>query len=67
MDLLQETAIVQDLEVATDRHVGHAELADQVRHPHATVLPDALQDQGLALTRQHDATTVRARGNFGLA
>ena len=59
--------IVEDLQVATDRHVGDAQLTDQVRHPHAPILADALHDQGLALAREHDVAAVQTRRNLGLA
>ena len=39
-----EAALVEQLEVAPDRHVRHAELAHEVRHPDATVVADPFQD-----------------------
>ena len=56
MDLLQEAALVEDLEVAAHRHVGHAELADEVRDADRSVLADAIQDERLALSREHQRT-----------
>ena len=42
-------ALVEQLHVAPDRHVRHAQLADEVGHPDAAVLADAIEDVGLTL------------------
>ena len=42
--LLEQAALVQDLQVAPDRHVRDAQLADEVGHPDAAILADALED-----------------------
>jgi hypothetical protein len=49
--LLDEPAVVEKLEVAPDRHVRDAELADEVGDAHRAVLTDAFQDPSLALSR----------------
>ncbi len=51
MDLLDEPLVRQQLEVPPDRHVRDRELADQVGHPDAAVLADAVEDVRLALAR----------------
>ena len=53
MDLLEQAPLIEDLEVATDGHVGDAELAHEVRDPHRAVLAHAVEDEGLSLTREH--------------
>ena len=53
VDLLEQPALVEDLEVATDGHVGDAELAHEVGDPDRAVLADAIEDECLALTREH--------------
>ena len=55
VDLLEQPALVEDLEVAADGHVGHAELADEVGDPDRAVLADAIEDERLALARKHQA------------
>ncbi len=60
MDLLEQPALVEDLEVAPDRHVRHAELADEVGDPDRTVLADAIEDERLALARQHQAAPTQS-------
>ena len=59
MDLLEQAALVEDLEVAPDGHVGDAELADEVGDPDRAVLADAVEDECLALAREHQATPRR--------
>jgi len=56
VDLLEETALMEDLQVAADGHVGDTEIADEVGHAHGSVLPDTVKDEGLALSRKHQAT-----------
>jgi hypothetical protein len=53
MDLLEQTAVVEDLEVAPDGHVGHAQVAGEIGDPDAAVLAHARQDQRLALASEH--------------
>ncbi len=53
MDLLEQTALVEDLEVAADGHVGHAQLAHEVGDADRPVLADAIEDEGLALPCEH--------------
>ena len=55
VDLLEQPALVEDLEVAPDGHVRHAELADEVGDADRAVLADAIEDERLALARQHQA------------
>jgi hypothetical protein len=50
MDLLEQTPPIQDLEVATNGHVRHAEIANEIGDAHATLLAHALKDQVLAQT-----------------
>ena len=61
VDLLEQAALVEDLEVAADGHVGHAELADQVGDADGPVLADALEDEGLTLPGEHHAPPLRIR------
>ena len=56
VDLLEQAALVEDLEVAADGHVRHAELADEVGDADRAVLADPVEDECLALTREHQAT-----------
>ena len=56
VDLLEQAALVEDLEVAADGHVRHAELAHEVGDADRAVLADAVEDECLALTREHQAT-----------
>ena len=56
VDLLEQTALVEDLEVATDGHVGHAELAHEVGDPHGAVLAHAVEDERLTLAREHQGS-----------
>ena len=51
VDLLDEPLVGEQLEVAPDRHVRHAQLADEVGHPDAAVLAHPVEDVGLALAR----------------
>ena len=51
MDLDDEALVVEQLEVAPDRHVRHAEVADKVGHPDPAILAHTLEDVGLALAR----------------
>ena len=53
MDLLEQPALVEDLEVAPDGHVRDAELAHEVGDPDRAVLADAIEDECLALAREH--------------
>ena len=53
MDLLEQPALVEDLEVAADGHVGDAELAHEVGDADRAVLADAIEDECLALAREH--------------
>ena len=46
-----QAAVVEQLEVAPDGHVRHAELADEIRDPDPAVLADAVEDVSLALAR----------------
>ena len=56
VDLLEQAALVEDLEVAPDGHVRHAELAHEVGDPDGAVLADPIEDQGLSLAREHHDT-----------
>ena len=49
MDLLEQPTIVEQLQIPTDGHVRHAELAHEIGHAHAAVLAHALEDVGLPL------------------
>ena len=51
--LLEQAAVVEQLQVAPDGHIRHAQLAGEVRYTDSTVLADALQDQRLALACEH--------------
>ena len=53
VDLLEQPALVEDLEVAADGHVGHAELAHEVGDPDRAVLADPVEDECLALPSEH--------------
>ena len=53
VDLLEDALVVEDLEVAPDGHVRHAELADEVGDADGALLPDPVEDDRLALTREH--------------
>jgi hypothetical protein len=52
VDLLDESLLVERLQVAADGHVGHTEQADEIRDPHGTFVADPVEDQGLALPGQ---------------
>ncbi len=58
MDLLEQAALVEDLEVAANGHVGDAELAHEVGDADRAVLADAIEDECLALAREHQATRL---------
>jgi hypothetical protein len=53
VDLLEQSSLVEGLEVPADGHVRHAELADQVRDADRPVLSDTVQDDRLALACKH--------------
>ena len=53
VDLLEQAVVVEDLEVAADRHVRHAELAREVGDPDGAALADPVEDECLALAGQH--------------
>ena len=53
VDLLEQAPLVEDLEVAADGHVRHAELADEVGDADRPVLADPVEDEGLALAGEH--------------
>ncbi len=48
-----EAPVGQRLEVAADRHVGDAEVADEVGDPHPAHAADPFEDRLLPLLRQH--------------
>jgi hypothetical protein len=56
VDLRDEAAFGEGLEVAADRHVGHAEFLDQFGHADRSGPVDAFGDPALSLLRQHDAS-----------
>ena len=58
VDLLEQSPLVEDLEVAPDGHVGDAELAHEVGDPDRAVLAHAVEDEGLALTGEHQRSLV---------
>ena len=66
VDLLEEAVLVEDLEVAPDGHVRHAEVARELGHADGTGLADALEDEGLALTSEHRLRSAGPRpvGSF---
>src|SRR4029077_17007384 len=47
---------MERLQVAADGHVGNTEIADEVGHAYGSILPDTVKDEGLALSRKHQAT-----------
>ena len=51
--LLQQPLVMQDLEIAPDGHVRHAQLAHEVRHAHGPVGTQPIEDVRVSLTRQH--------------
>ena len=51
-------ALVEDLQVAPDGHVGNAQLADEVRDAHGPVLAHAIEDERLTLSREHQETLL---------
>jgi hypothetical protein len=51
VDLFDQAALVQQFHIASDRHVGHAQVTDELGHPDAAVLADAIEDVGLTLAR----------------
>ena len=53
VDLLEQPALVEDLEVAPDGHVRHAELADEVGDTDRAVLADPVEDECLTLPSEH--------------
>jgi hypothetical protein len=57
MDLLEQTALIEDLEIAADGHVGDAELAHKVCHTDRAVLSDTIKDECLALPGEHQRRT----------
>ena len=63
MYLRQQAPVGQGLEVAADRHVGHAVLGGQLADPDATRGADPVEDRRLTLLGEHQGTTVLGRGN----
>ena len=61
VDLLEQAALVEDLEVAPDGHVGDAELAHEVGHADRAVLAHAIEDERLPLPSEHQCTLVSRR------
>ena len=61
VDLFEQAAVVEQLQVAPDGHIRHAQLAGEVRYTDSTVLADALQDQCLALACEHHRTFLPLR------
>ena len=53
VDLLDQAALVEDLEVASNGHVRHAEFADEIGDAHGPVLAHAIEDERLTLAREH--------------
>ena len=53
VDLLEEAVLVEDLEVAPDRHVGDPEVSRKVGDPDGARLADPIEDHRLALTGEH--------------
>ncbi len=49
MDLLDQAPLVEQLHVPADGHVRDPQVPDEVGHPHAAILTDAIEDIGLAL------------------
>ncbi len=60
MNLLQQPAIMQDLEIAADGHIGDTEGADQVCNANRAFLADPIQDERLALPRKHQHARCRS-------
>ena len=56
MDLLEQPALIEDLEIAANGHVGDAELAHEVGHTDRAVFADAIEDECLALPGEHQST-----------
>jgi hypothetical protein len=53
VDLLDQAGCGQHTEITADRHVGDAEIFDQVGNPNRTIPPDEFEDVNLALLGQH--------------
>jgi hypothetical protein len=53
VDLLQEAALVEQLEIAPNRHVRDAQVANEVGDPYRAVLANPIHDHRLPLPRQH--------------
>ena len=53
MDLLDQPALVEDLQVAPDGHVRHAEFTDEVGDAYGPVFAHAVEDERLSLAREH--------------
>jgi hypothetical protein len=49
MDLLEQAAFVQELQVAPDGHVGDTQRLHKIGHANSTVLAYLLENQSLAL------------------
>ena len=61
VDLLEQAALVEDLEVASHGHVRHAELARKVGDADGAGLADPVEDQCLALPCEHPLRSQYAR------
>ena len=57
MDLLEQTALIEDLEIAANGHVGDAELAHEVGHTDRAVFAHTIEDECLALPGEHLSRT----------
>ena len=66
VDLLEQAALVEDLEVAPDGHVRDAELADEVGDADRAVLADAVEDECLTLAREHQRTLCVRSGSVAM-
>ena len=53
MDLFEQATIVQHLEIAANRHVRDAECPHEIGNPNGSVLTDTIEDECLALPREH--------------
>ena len=62
MDLLEEAALVEKLQVAPDGHVRNAQLAHEIGHADAALLPNPIEDERLPLSGEDGPFGTGASG-----
>ncbi len=60
MDLLEQTALLEDLEVTANGHVRHAEFSDEIGDADRSDFANAIEDERLALPGEHQSRVPSA-------